>query len=429
MKHEIKELSLVEKEITIHISTLETDAAIETVIGQKRGTLDEQGFHQEKIPNNLIFEKLKDEILLLAAEQIFDTGVREALEHYEIKPLNQMQFQADFSLERGKNLSFSFVTETIPNLEIPETDGIEIEIQEAVVTEEDIDQIIESLREQMCTLEEIQEDRLAKDGDLALFDFESRGKFLDMMGMSGTNHMLEIGSNQMIADFEKIIKTLKPGESKTEIVTYPAEFPNAALVGAEVETKITLNALKQKILPKIDEHLARKVAQVGSVIELRMILLQQHRRRLTHHFEQDAHARLLERLIQKTEVPLAPALVAEHLEEMIGEYATTMQQRGLTLAEIATQTEKKKKEFLPAAETAARRQLFLLAFARKKQLKPEPLEIEREIIRQAESAKSDLNQFRNEAVQSGLILTIQNALIMRKAMDLLFDKAKKKFFN
>ena len=426
MNYEIKSLSQVEKQITVQVPKQAIDSAINAVITGKRETLDEKGFRDEKIPDSLIFEKLKGEILSLAVQQIFEAESRKAVAFYGIAPLNQIEMPPDISLERGQDCRFCFVVELIPELEIPEFEGVEIEVQEAVVSEADIDQIIDSVREQLSTLEEINEDRQAADGDVALFDFESQGRFLNMMGMSGTHLVLEIGADQMVADFEKILKTLKPGQSKTGIITYPADFPNPSLAGQKVQTKITLNTLKQKILPEINEELARKVAQVGSVIEMRMILLQQHRRRLTYHYEQDARTRLLDRLLQKTDVPLAPSYVSDNLEEMIGQYATTMQQRGMTLAEIAKQTPVKKREFLPEAESAAKRQLFLLAIAEKEQLKLDPQELQQEIAHQAETVKTDVTQFLQDAQQSGLIRTIEDALMMRKVMDLLFEKAKKR---
>ncbi len=426
MSYKIETLSAVEKQITTFVSSQEVDVAIDAVIRQKRDTLDEQGFGKEKVPDNLIYEKLKKEVLSLTAEQIFDAKVRQALDHYQITPLNQIQYQADFSLERGKDLHFSFVAEIIPDLELPAYDSIEIEVKKALVRDEEVDQLITSLREQLGELVEVKADRLAADGDVVEFEFGSQGEFANAMGMSGSNLKLELGAGQIIADFENIIKSLRPGQSKTGLVTYPAIFPNSALAGQSVNTTITLKAIKRKVLPEVDDKLAQRVAQVGTVFELREVLRLQQCRQLAYQHEQEAYGRLLDILVQKTEVPLAPAYFAENLDNLIENYTATMQQRGLSLVEISPQLEEKKKQFQPEAETAARRQLFLLAVGKKEQFKLDPEEIEQEISNQARAAGTDVNQFKLEARQSGLIQSIKDALMMRHVMKFLFEKAIKK---
>ena len=411
MSYEIEALSAVEKKITVQVPGQEVDIAIETVIASKGETIEQE------------------EILSLAAQQIFAVRVKEAQKLYGIVPLNRIQIQAETLLGKGRDFCFSFVAEIIPDLEIPDYQGFEVEVKEAVVTEADIDRIIASLREQLSKLEEITEARQASAGDVVEIDFEALGPFKTMPGMSGTHHKLELGTGQTVKDFEDIIKSLKPGESKTRPVTYPADFPNPSLAGQAIETKITLRALNRKILPDIDEKLAQAVARVDSISALRDVLRHKHHQRLTQHYEKEARIRLLQDLTHKTEVPLAPTCVAGNLEDMISHYTMAMQQRGMTLTEISELTEEKRKQFLPDAELAAKRQLFLLAIAKKEQLKLETREVEQEIARQAQAAETDVNQFRLDAQQSGLLRNLKDDLMMRKVMNMLYDAAHKKIIS
>ncbi len=425
MTYTIKELSQVEKQVTVWVPRQEVDITIETIIAHKRKTFDKKGFRKEKVPDSLIFQELKDEIYTQAAQQIFESKVEEVQALYKIVPLNALHLLSEATIEKGKDFTFSFVVETFPDLEIPEFKGIEIEIKEPVATEEDIDHIIASMREQMCRLEEIKENRLAVDGDVVVFDFESQGEFKKVMGMSGTNNKLELGTGQNIEDFEKIIKSLKPGESKTGIITYPPDFPNPILAEKSVETQITLKALNRKILPEIDEKLAQESVRVNTVFEMREILRQRHLHRLTYHYEQDARRKILDSLLQKVEIPLIPSHVTRNLENMFSHYSMTMQQRGMTTEEITAQADERKKLFLPEAKDASKRQLLLLAIAKKEQMNLDPQEIEQEVARRAETMKTDVNQFMQEAQQSGLISIIKDDLIMQKVMNLIYEKAKK----
>ncbi len=425
MEYKIEDLSLVEKQVTIQVPGKEVNVVIETILTQKWQVPDKAAFHDKNISDIPVFKEHKEEILSQAAQQIFMVKVKEIRELYGIIPFNRLQIQSEAPLEAGKDFRFGFVAEVIPDLEIPELEDQKINIKSAVVTENDIDRIINSLREQLSTLEEITENRLATNGDVATFDFESQGEFKKIMGMNGTDHKLELGTQQTIEDFENIIKSLKPGETGTDTVSYPSDFPNPILAGKSVETRITLKSLHHKILPEIDDKMAQKVTKTSSVTEMRNVLRQRHHQRLTHLHKQETQRHLLDSLAQKTDVPLSPTYVASNLEDMIDQFTMAMQQRGMTTTEISKLTDEKRQQFLPGAEAAAKRQLLLLSIAKKERLKLETQEVEREISRQAQAAETDANQFMLDAQQTGVMRSIKDDLMMRKVMNLLYNKAEK----
>jgi len=420
MSYTIEDLSAVEKKITVHIQKEEVYIAIDTVMQQKQ---NETG--KEMTPEDPVDQEKEDEILSLAANQIFNIRIKEAQKLYGIFPINRIQIQSEAPIEKGADFTFSFVAEVIPDLDIPDYKGFAVDVREPTVREEDIDQIIESLREQLSKLEPIQEDRPAADGDVAIFDFESLGDFKQMMGMSGENHALELGIGGTIEDFENLLKTLKVGESGTGGVAYPSEFPNPVLAGKEIETHVTLKGLNRKILPDIDTALAQKIAQVDTVIELRETIRKRHYHRLSNLYQQDARRKLLDDLIKKTDVPQAPTYIDRCLEDIIGNFTMAMQERGMTTTEISGLLIEQRPQFLPEAETAARRQIFLLAVAKKEQMKLDPQDLENEYSRQAEAAETDVNQFMLDAQQSGLVRIIKDDLMMRQVMDYLFEHADK----
>ncbi len=422
---EIKELSSIEKQISVCVPSEEVDITIAAIIAQKRKSLEEKGVSNQKITDGLIFQGQEKEILEQAAEQISDMKVEDTLKYYRIEPINQIQPHPDTPLKKGADFRFSFVAESIPVLELPELGGIEVRVRKVVVTDEDVDWIIQSLREQLSSLESVGEKRKAADSDIAVFDFESQGEFSEVMGMSGADHKLELGTGDSIQDFETIIKSLKPGESTTDIINYPAGFPNPILAGKQVETKVTLKALYRKILPEVDESFAREVTRVETVIEMREILRQRHNHHLAYLYHQDARRRLLDSLMDKTSVPLSPTYIERNLEDMIGHYTMAMQQRGMNITEIAGQIDEKRKEFLPDAEAAAQRQLFLLVVAEKEQIELDQKEVDNEIARLAEAVETTIDQFMKDAEQSGQLRKVRDDLKMQKVMDSLFQKAEK----
>lgn len=429
MSYEIENISPIEKQITVQIPMEEVDIAIEAIISNKRKTFEKKGFRKDKIPDSLIFKEQKEEILDHATRQIFDIHVKKARKLYGIVPLDRVRITSEKPLAKGEKFTFRFIAEVLPDLDLPDFSDTEIEVKKVVVTETDIDRIIDSLREQLSTLDLITEKRNPVDGDVAEFDFESLGEFKSTMGMSGTGHKLEMGTDDTIKDFEAIIKSLKPGESKTGLVSYPDEFPNPTLAGKQVETHISLKNLYQKILPDVDEAFAKQVTRVETVTEMREIMRRRHNHKLSILHQQDAQRRLLDKLMQSMEIPLSTGYVEQNLKEMISSYTMAMQQRGVSAEEISGDVKEKYEQFQPEAEIAARRQLFLLAIAKKQQLKLEPHEMEAEITQQAKAANTDPSQFMLKAQQSGMIRQIKDGLMMQKVMNFLYENANKKMVD
>jgi trigger factor len=429
MSYRIEILSSTERQVTVQVPREEVDIAIDTIIGVKRESVDKKGFRKDRVPDSQIFNDQKAEILAQATRQIFDVRVKEAQRLYGINPINRVQVQSDGPLTRGEAFGFQFIAEILPDLDIPDFKNRVVDVKRVEVSDADIDTIIASLREQLSMLEPINEIRKPIDGDVVSFDFESRGQFKSVMGMSGTGHKLELGTGNTIAEFESIIKSLMPGESKTAPVTYPSEFPNPNLAGKQVETKVVLKTLNRKTLPAIDAKFAQRVARVSTVTEMRDIIRQRHNHRLAQLYRQEAQRRLLDDILLDVEVPLSSCYVEQNLEEMIGSYTMAMQQRGMTTEEISGLIGQKKLEYLPEAEAAARRQLFLLAVAKREQLKLDKQEVEAVIARQAEAAETEPAQFLIDAQQSGLIRHIKDNLMMRKVVNYIYDNAEKRIVD
>ncbi|WP_300668196.1 trigger factor [Desulfoluna sp.] len=423
MAYQIEELSSVERKISVSVSPQEVNIAVDALIKTYRGKIEAKGFRKEKVPDSVIETQLKEEIFQKAAQQIFSIHVKEAQELYGIRPLNSIQIESEGLLERDKEFNFSFIAEIIPLLEFASYTGVELEQRQPKVTEADIDHIIERIRDRFARLEEITENRYPADGDVVSVDFSALGKFKGTSGTTYSDFRFELGTGELVNDFETLVKSLKPGETTVGPVAFPTDYYHPKLAGQTVEMQLMLKHLSRKIIPAVDESFTKKVANVPTEEAMRATLRQRHKAKLEERFTEEAKHRLLDLLMKDMDLPIVPTLMNRNIEEVLTNYTSKMQHIGLSITEIQDHTEEWREKFLPAAKAASRKQFFLLSIARKEKLKLDMDTIKEEIRRLANQAETDINQFMIEVQQSGYISVIKQKLIMNKTIDFLYKKA------
>ncbi len=152
--------------------------------------------------------------------------------------------------EAGKDLEFVATFEVFPEVELASFDSIEVEKPVAEVTDADVDQMIETLREQRAEYQEV--DRAAENGDRVNIDFKGLKDGEAFEGGSAEGQNLELGSGQMIPGFEDGIVGMKAGDEKDIDVTFPEDYQSEELQGQAVVFQIKVHKVEAKQLPEVD---------------------------------------------------------------------------------------------------------------------------------------------------------------------------------
>ena len=256
----------VKLEITVEAEKFEN--AMKKVYFQNAKYFNIPGFRKGKAPMNIVEKYYGAQIFYEDAfNDVATESYDEALKENKIEAVSRPDVDIK-QMEKGKDLIFTVVVQTKPEVELGKYKGIEIKKIEYTVEDKDIEHELEHMQEHNSRLITV-EDRPVEKGDIATIDFEG---FVDGVAFDGgkaEGHDLEIGSGSFIPGFEDQVIGMKIDEEKDIVVTFPKEYFSKDLAGKEATFKVKLHEIKKKELPKLDDEFAKDVSEFDTLDELK----------------------------------------------------------------------------------------------------------------------------------------------------------------
>jgi trigger factor len=226
----IETLNQVRRKIELTIPAREVDAVIDKVVARYQSQTSRKGFRKGKVLLKSIESRFRDEIMAQAGELLYNQHAGAVLKKAKLSPLNRFQISAAGPIERGKDLTFSFVVEVLPDLDLPEYKGMEIRQKTPTITDAKVDELVAAYQEEFSTLEPITEPRGPEKGEVAEIVFMADGDFASLFTSGDTPFQMTMGRD-FFDSFETLIHTLKPGETRTETLDFPEDFHILEMAG------------------------------------------------------------------------------------------------------------------------------------------------------------------------------------------------------
>ena len=425
MKYTVEELSPVKKNVQVEVPAAEVDAALTRSVNRYRASVAMPGFRKGKAPAAMVEKRFSQDIYKEATEALLEDNIAQVLKELEMEPVAGLQLDGGAELKRGADYAYSFSFEILPVFDLPEYKGIAVDQDKAVVSDEEIDQVIDRVRRNMASREEVTEKRLPEDGDIVTMDFEGTdddGKVLD--GVAGKGFQVTVGQGQVIPDFEKLTRSILPGETKTGDVVFPEDYHSAALAGKTVHMTITITQLSTQKLPELNDEFAKLLGAFETVAEMRENIRSSYMGNRVELAKSKAQSILLEGLLEPMDFPLPEGLVDRYTGNILADRLGRMQRAGMNMDEIDQESvDKWREEAKTEAEKYARTQIFLLSIARAEKLEATPQEMEATLRQIAAQGNHDFKALYEHYVRNNLLASLRDRILADKAMDLMYDAA------
>src|SRR5690625_1317529 len=317
--------------LTVNVSAGQFDQALDQAFKKVVKDVSLPGFRKGRIPRPIFEKRFGVESLYQdAVDIVLPDAYMKAVEETGIQPVEQPEVDID-DIEQGKNLIFTAKVTVKPEVTLGEYKGLEVEEQSVEVTDEDVDEDIETQRQQHAELV-VKEEGKVEQGDTVVMDFEG---FMDgeaFEGGKGENHSLEIGSGQFIPGFEEQLVGKESGEDTEVKLTFPEDYHAEELAGKEATFKVEIHEIKAKELPELDDEFAKDVdEEVETLDELK----KKKKEQLEEQKKQDADNQKRETLIEQAsdnaEVDIPEAMVDTELDQMFSEFEQRLQMQGMTM--------------------------------------------------------------------------------------------------
>ena len=412
----------VKLEITIEAEKF--DNAMKKVYFQNAKYFNIPGFRKGKAPMNIVEKYYGAQIFYEDAfNEVATEAYDEALEANKIDAVSRPVVDIK-QMEKGKDVIFTAVVQTKPEVELGKYKGIEIPKVEYKVEEKDIEHELGHMQEHNSRLITV-DDRALENGDIATIDFEG---FVDGVAFDGgkaEGHELEIGSGSFIPGFEDQLVGMKIDEEREIKVTFPKEYFSKDLAGKEAMFKVKLHEIKRKELPELDDEFAKDVSEFDTLAELKASIKEKIEKNNEQRQKYETEDLAIKAVCEDVKVDIPSGMVEFEVENMMKDFEQRLSYQGLNLDQylkmIGKTEEEMKKEYEPQAIEAIKSRLVLEAIIKAEKIEASEDEIKAKMEEMAKSYGKDVEELsKNENLKNYLAEGIKS----EKALEFIVSNAK-----
>ncbi|HUI40974.1 MAG TPA: trigger factor, partial [Terriglobia bacterium] len=316
------------------------------------------GFRPGRAPRSLVGKRFRDEIRSEVVQVLVPRYFEDKIRGENLLLVGEPRFE-DLQVEDGQAIRAKATFEVYPQIELKEYRGLEVEEDSAEVTDAELAEAVERLRQREATFEVIEE-RAAADDDYVMVSYQ--GRDVSNPGaepIEVKEGMVQVGGKGTVPAFSEHLRGTRPGDVREFMVDYPADFPNAKLAGHSVRYHVAVQGLKRKVVPAADDELAKTVSEFSSLEELRGRLRQDMEKAKRRRVEHAAQAKLLEKLEDAHEFPVPETLVESQVQRKLERMLSGLLARGVDPRETQMDWHKLRDGMRPEAERDVRGSLIL----------------------------------------------------------------------
>jgi trigger factor len=386
------------------------------------------GFRKGKVPRRIIDAQIgRDAVLAEFIQDALPEYYSRAIREHQLAPIADPEIDLDDEeLSEQKPLRFTATVEVRPRLELKPEDymGVHVDLDPAVVEEEEVDRFVDRLRERFAELEPV--GRPATKGDFVVMDLRTTIHGEELPEATREDHLYEVGSGEVVPKLDDELEGKRSGEILKFNETLP-EGPGEH-AGQEVSFTVLVKEVKAKKLPPVDDDFAKTASEFDTMEELREDLRAKLQEAKERQREQDLRDKVLQAMVDTVDVDLPDRLVDSEVEHRVAHAQERAEQIGATLDQVLEAQGWDELRFRSDARThairAVKADLVLEAVARAEDLQVSPEELGAEVAALARAMNRDPREVARTLEKSGQITSLAGDIIRSKALDLLVEHAE-----
>ena len=364
------------------------------------------GFRPGKAPAALVRKRFKDVIRQQTLESILQDAYQEVIAREQLKVAATPHLH-DVQFDEGKPLTFELHVELRPDVRLARTQGFKLTRPRTPVTDDSVREQIDQLRDQRANWTPVTEKAGPTDMVTVLLSTaDATGELPE-----GKEYRLVLGGGQAIPGIEELIMRLAPNETKEDSVRWPDDFPDENQRGKSKPVRVTLQEVKRKALPDLDDAFAREVGDFDSLAALTSAV----RKDLESHAEREADAgirqQLVDQIVQANTFDVPPSWVKQLVDGYMQAYQIPEAEK-----------DKFNAEFRPVAERQVRRDLIIDTIAEAEKLLASESDIDDRVAEVARGRNADPGQVYASLQKAGRIKEIERAITEEKVFKWLLER-------
>jgi trigger factor len=418
----VEEISTLTKKIIVTLPADDVQPKLSQAYEKLKKDIRIKGFRRGKVPQSIIVKTYKPQVEAEVGEKLVQDTYFEAIEKQGLDPVVHPEIS---SVNYNDDGSFTYEAhvDTKPQFELTGYKGIEVDMPAVTVAEDEIEAELKTLQKDMAVLRGV-EDRPIAEGDVVVVDFQGYHKGNPMKQVKNEDYSVDVGSGRMGREFEEKLIGMKKEEEGSHTVTFPEKHPNPLLAGKEVEFRIKVKDVKERVLAEFNDEFAKDVSKDFNTLE---DLKASIRERCIKQKEAAAEGaftdKIMQKILEKHEFEVPHRLVAFEIDQMIKQTEQTLMKSGLSLEAAGLNREELAKQNAEMAAKRVRGDFVLKKIAEVEGIKVNDEDLERGFKRIGDQYNMTVDKVKEFFHSRDDLLPFMNELLNEKILHFLKEEA------
>jgi trigger factor len=421
VKSALESLNPTRVRLTVEVPFEELKPSLDTAYKKIAGQVNIPGFRKGHVPPRVIDQRFgRAMVLEEAVNEALPEFYGRAVQENDLDVLGRPEVDVT-KFEDGEQLTFTAEVDVRPDFELPEFRGLEVTVDDAETSDEDIDQQMQALRDRFATLKGV--DRAAADGDFVSIDLAATVAGENVEDLSAKGLSYQVGQGSLLDGLDSAVTGLAAGES----AVFPTALVGGDHAGQDADVTVTVNSVKERELPDLDDEFAQTASEFDTLEELRADLRTRfdQMRRLEQGVQ--ARDRALEALLAKVDISLPEGVVQTEIEGRQHALAHQLEQAHMSREDFLAAEGQSSEEFDADIDKRTREaltaQFVLDKIVATEQLSVNEQELTEHIIRTASRYGIGPDQFAQQVVAAGQVPVLVSEVVRGKALALVLEAA------
>ncbi len=424
MKSEIVDVNETRRDLTIEVPSEVVNEAIGNAAAKLSRSVKIPGFRPGKVPATVIRQRFKPQIMQDVAEHLVSKAVGDALVEKGVEPISTPDIK-DLVLEEGKPLTFTATFDVVPGFDPGDLSTIEATEPSRAIDDEVVNQSLERLRERNARYEAV-ESGVVEAGHTVVLGLERKGT--DKAGKEGDAEKheqvsIELGAPSNPPGFDNEVIGMVPGASKSFQITYPEDYAIPELAGGKVDYTVNLKEIKKRIIPALDDELAKDLGEFESLDALRARIREDLEHEALHAAERQLRQDVLKQLAARVPFAVPDSLVDREIDRRLEDFARRLMDQRIDPRQANIDWNAFREGQRAPAVEAVGSAIVLDEIAKREQLDVTDEDLDAELQRYAEQTGHSVASIRARLEKDGELGRLAAGLRREKAVAHVMAKA------
>lgn len=424
MKSEIVDVNETRRDLTVEVPSTAVDEAIGHAAAKIGRAAKIPGFRPGKVPVTVVRQRFKGEIMQDVAETLISRAVGEALVERGVEPIDTPEIK-DLVLEEGKPLTFKASFDVVPPFDPGDLTTIEATQPAAAVADEVVNQALDRLRERAARFEAVETGAVEADHTVVV-SLERQGTDKDGKKGESDKHdqvSIELGTPSNPPGFDAEMIGVTPGATKIFTIAYPADYTIAELAGGTVDYTVTLKEIKKRVVPPLDDELAKDLGEFDSLDALRTRVREDLEHEAMHAAERQLRQDVLKQLAARVPFAVPATLVEREIDRRLEDFARRLMDQRVDPRQANIDWKAFREGQRAPATEAVGSAIVLDEIARREHVAVTDADLDAELQRYAEQTGHTVPSIRARLQKDGELGRLAAGLRREKAVSLVLSKA------